>query len=184
MSQGIRRKYQQVYLAVPNQTFSCVNRIRCILLWMVTIQWRIQDFPEGGANPLRGAPTYHLTNFSSKLHENKEILGWGACIPRGPPPQIHHWMVLPGLGVPGSKLFHFHAVLGKSGQSNRLAPPSFWFAPPPLGMHASLATSLRNCLLFKRSCDFMSIISTTFVPPFNRYPLLWPKFCGKNRWPL
>ena len=52
-------------------------------------QWRIQDFPEGGApTPEGGAPTYYLANFSRKLHENKEILG-----PRGgraslaPPPR-------------------------------------------------------------------------------------------------
>ena len=32
-------------------------------------------FPKGGgANPRGGTPTYYLTNFSRKLHENKEIL--------------------------------------------------------------------------------------------------------------
>ena len=35
-------------------------------------------FPRaGGANP-RGAPIYYLTNFSRKMHENKEILAGGA----------------------------------------------------------------------------------------------------------
>ena len=38
------------------------------------LQWRIQDFPEGGAPTLGGAPTYYLPNFSRKLHENEEIL--------------------------------------------------------------------------------------------------------------
>ena len=38
-------------------------------------QWRIQDFPDGGApTPEGGAPTYYLTNFSQKLHENEENL--------------------------------------------------------------------------------------------------------------
>ena len=43
-------------------------------------QWRIQDFPGGGATPEVGAPTYYLANFSRKLHE---ILGprGGACVP-------------------------------------------------------------------------------------------------------
>ena len=42
-------------------------------------QWRIQDFPEGVRQPRRGAPTYYLTNFFRKLHENEEMLvqRWG-----------------------------------------------------------------------------------------------------------
>ena len=40
-------------------------------------------FPRGGgANPKGGAPTYYLTNFCQKLHENEEILDQG---PRAPP---------------------------------------------------------------------------------------------------
>ena len=45
-------------------------------------------FPRGGgANPLGGAPTYYLANFSQKLHEDKEMFalgGRGACVPRAP----------------------------------------------------------------------------------------------------
>ena len=41
-------------------------------------QWRILDFPEEGRPTPEGgvgeAPAYCLTNFSWKLHENKEIL--------------------------------------------------------------------------------------------------------------
>ena len=33
------------------------------------VQWRIQDFPEVEAPTLQGAPTYHFTKFSQKLHE-------------------------------------------------------------------------------------------------------------------
>ena len=43
--------------------------------WQDPVQWRIQDFPDGGApTPEGGAPTYYLTNFSQKLHENEENL--------------------------------------------------------------------------------------------------------------
>ena len=52
-------------------------------------QWRIQDFPDGGgANPRGGAPTYYLTNFSQKLHENEENLTQrgGGARPCAPPP--------------------------------------------------------------------------------------------------
>ena len=45
----------------------------------------------GGSRISQGwAPTYHLTNFSRKLHENEEILGQGgARVPR-PHPLIRH----------------------------------------------------------------------------------------------
>ena len=33
-----------------------------------------KGFPRGGAPTPQGAPTYYLTNFSRKLHENEEIL--------------------------------------------------------------------------------------------------------------
>ena len=48
--------------------------VRLTIIWQN--QWRIQDFPEGGAPTLKGggAPTYYLPHFSQKLHENKEIL--------------------------------------------------------------------------------------------------------------
>ena len=36
-----------------------------------TDQWRIQDFPEGGAQ------TYYLANFSRKMEGNEEILDEG-----------------------------------------------------------------------------------------------------------
>ena len=36
-------------------------------------QWRIQDFPEEGANPLGDASTYYLASFSRKLRENERI---------------------------------------------------------------------------------------------------------------
>ena len=35
------------------------------------IQRRIQDFPEGGANPKRGMTTYYLAKFLQQLHENE-----------------------------------------------------------------------------------------------------------------
>ena len=38
--------------------------------WDYRLQWRIQDFPDGGgggcANPKVGAPTYYLATFSPK----------------------------------------------------------------------------------------------------------------------
>ena len=39
----------------------------------------------GGANPKGGAPTYYLTNFCRKLHENEEILGRGGARDARPP---------------------------------------------------------------------------------------------------
>ena len=56
-----------------------------------TLQWQILDFP-GGRQPLRGAPTYYLTNFSQKLHENKEILAGGASL--APPRSTNAWETL------------------------------------------------------------------------------------------
>ena len=59
-----------------------------MLLEPMSIQWRIQDFPDGGApTPEGGAPTYYLTNFSQKLHENEENLTQrgGARVPAPPP---------------------------------------------------------------------------------------------------
>ena len=34
---------------------------------------------------------------------------------------------------PGPKFLHFHAVFGKNWPNNRLTPPPFGLAPPPLG---------------------------------------------------
>ena len=48
-------------------------------------QWRIQDFPEGGAWTLQGGREH--AKFSRKLHEIERI--WtprgGACVPHAPP---------------------------------------------------------------------------------------------------
>ena len=50
-------------------------------------QWRIQDFPEGGANLGGEAPTNYLANFPRKLHENEEIFSQrGARGMQSPPP--------------------------------------------------------------------------------------------------
>ena len=50
-----------------------------------TLQWRIQDFPEGGAWTLQGGREH--AKFSRKLHEIERI--WtprgGACVPHAPP---------------------------------------------------------------------------------------------------
>ena len=44
-----------------------------ILKWnLVHFQWRIQDFPEGGANLGGRAPTYYLEQFLCKLQENEK----------------------------------------------------------------------------------------------------------------
>ena len=50
-----------------------VNPGWCSLIDL-SLQWRIEDFPEEGAlTPKGGAPTYYLANFCRKLHENEEI---------------------------------------------------------------------------------------------------------------
>ena len=54
---------------IVNSNLSELGDFNCNIL-----QWWIQDFPEGGTPTPDGAPTYYLTNFSQKLHENKEIL--------------------------------------------------------------------------------------------------------------
>ena len=66
------------------------------------MQWRIQDFPDGGApTPEGGAPTYYLTNFSQKLHENEENLTQrGGRASLRPPPRsanaVDIWFVSVG----------------------------------------------------------------------------------------
>ena len=48
------------------------------------IQWRIQDFPEGGANPEIGAKTYYLARFLPKTAWKWKITeGEGVRIPSG-----------------------------------------------------------------------------------------------------
>ena len=34
------------------------------------MQWRIQDFPDGGATPNFGVKNYYLARFCQKLHES------------------------------------------------------------------------------------------------------------------
>ena len=48
-------------------------------------QWRIQDFPEEGAQTPQGAPTYDFAKFSQKLHEIERIwTGGGGSRPLHP----------------------------------------------------------------------------------------------------
>ena len=49
------------------------NEVKQFLLNFNVISVADSGFPRGSAN-LLGAPTYYLTNFSLKLHENEEIL--------------------------------------------------------------------------------------------------------------
>ena len=66
----------------------------------ISIQWRIQDFPEEGAPTLGGgAPGYNFIKISQKLHEIKGNLarggGGGVRVPCAPPLRsatgISHW---------------------------------------------------------------------------------------------
>ena len=43
------------------------------------MQWRIQDFPEVGAQTLQAAPTYDFAKYSQKLHKIERI--WTARAP-------------------------------------------------------------------------------------------------------
>ena len=55
-----------------------------------------------GALTREGAPTYYLTNFSRKPHENEEILaknGGGARVPGAPPPPPPADPPMPELGL-------------------------------------------------------------------------------------
>ena len=51
-------------------------------------QWRIQDFPRGGANPQGAAPGYIFIKFSRKLHEIEKnlVARGGGGAPGAPPP--------------------------------------------------------------------------------------------------
>ena len=68
-------------------------------------QWRIQDFPDGGApTPEGGAPTYYLTNFSQKLHENEENLTQrGGRASLRPPPRSANGKYTPTATVRSNK---------------------------------------------------------------------------------
>ena len=44
------------------------NFSNLFLLSSVSVQWRIQDFPEVGAPTFQGAPTYDFAKSSQKLH--------------------------------------------------------------------------------------------------------------------
>ena len=73
-SVSIKKRQNYCYYAMNQQN---VERLP---FWLgVTFSVADLGFPTGGcANP-GGAPTYYLTNFSRKLHENEEILvqRWG-----------------------------------------------------------------------------------------------------------
>ena len=58
-----------------------------ILLYILLMQWRIQDFPEGGAWTLQGGREH--AKFSRKLHEIERIWtpGGGVRPSRPPPPR-------------------------------------------------------------------------------------------------
>ena len=61
--------------------------------WAInTLQWRIQDFPQGGApTPKVGVLAYF---FGQKLHENERIWtpGGGARVPGAPLDPPLHWL--------------------------------------------------------------------------------------------
>ena len=51
---------------------------------IVTNQWRIQDFPEGGREPSRGG--VNTPNFPENCMKSKEFgRPGGACVPHAPP---------------------------------------------------------------------------------------------------
>ena len=55
-------------------------------------QWRIQDFPQGGANSQN---CYYFSHFCRKLHENERIWTPGGARPWGPPldpPMSIQWL--------------------------------------------------------------------------------------------
>ena len=75
----------------PNNTPP--GRVLCTVL--VTIQWRIQDFPEEGVpTPGGGGATYDFAKFSQKLHEIERI-----------------WTATGGGGVPHAPLRSATAIL-------------------------------------------------------------------------
>ena len=50
------------------------------------VQWRIQDFPEGGVNPPGGG--VNTPNFPENCMKSKEFgRPGGACVPHAPPPR-------------------------------------------------------------------------------------------------
>ena len=51
-----------------------------------------QNFPEAGANPEGGMPTYNLGKFVLKTTVTMKTIGqWGACVPNNTSP-IRQWM--------------------------------------------------------------------------------------------
>ena len=51
---------------------------------MQKLQWRIQDFPEGGREPSRGG--VNTPNFPENCMKSKEFgRPGGACVPHAPP---------------------------------------------------------------------------------------------------
>ena len=86
---------QTVIFSKPVGTNS--NRFNVSISPVVTICYNKTSFPKLETYAVadlgfpRGAPTYYLTNFSPKLHENEEILALEANVPCAP--QIRHWYV-------------------------------------------------------------------------------------------
>ena len=62
------------------------------------MQWRIQDFPQGGG--ANSQKCYYFSIFCRKLHENERIWTPGGGVP-GTPPWIRQWYGVSGVGYLG-----------------------------------------------------------------------------------
>ena len=68
------RFFWAIFLAKCRVSFVYALWTPWIPILLDTWPWQIQDFPDDDTNPWGGMPTYSLTNFPHKLHENEEML--------------------------------------------------------------------------------------------------------------
>ena len=131
--------------------------INCFGVFYIRNDCKLCTFSHGPTNQcickfVRFCSTSRYLEAPSYVSKNEVVMSWHqkAYSPQYFPESIGRSKEgTPGMRPPPQHLWvqflHFHAVLRKTDQNIRLAPPSFWLAPPPLGNPES-ATARCTCI--------------------------------------